>query len=144
MLTIRRHPSKHARPEVDVVSSLVRAPRWQFAVISVRTAPYCERVVIAYPDEKTLRDLLAGPSIVALGYSSREEAEASIHRDRTTAQPLRQKSMVTLVVNSTQALKGFVSSHLLAKDKFSFCSRLSLRLLLSSIRRVCCPQPSAH
>jgi len=101
------------------VSSLVHFPMRQFAVISVRAVPHYERLVIAYPDEKTLRDLLAGPSIVALGYSSREEAEASKYCYGTPAQTLRRKSMATLVANSTQALKEFVSSHLLAEDAFS-------------------------
>jgi hypothetical protein len=96
------------------VNSLVHASMRQYAVISVRTVPHCERVVIAYPDEKTLRDLLAGPSIVALGYSSREEAEASMYRHGTIAQPSRRKSMAPLVANSTQALREVVSSHLLA------------------------------
>jgi len=99
------------------VSSLVHIPLRQYAVISVSTVPHCERLVIAYPDEKTLRDLLAGPSIVGLGYSSREEAEAIIPY-RTRAQPLRRKSMATLVADGLRALKEFVSNHRLAKDKF--------------------------
>jgi hypothetical protein len=35
-------------------------------------------VAIAYPDEQSLRDLLAPRSIVAVGFTSREEAVASI------------------------------------------------------------------
>lgn len=101
------------------MNSLVHTSMRQFAVISVRTLPHCERLVIAYPDEQTLRDLLAKPSIVALGYSSREEAEASICRCRTTAQPLRRTSMATSVADPTQALKEFVCNHPLAKDRFS-------------------------
>jgi hypothetical protein len=31
-----------------------------------------ERLVIAYPDEKCLRDLIAAPSIVGFGFKSRE------------------------------------------------------------------------
>ena len=106
-----------SRPEVDAVSRLVHISMRQYAVISVCTMPHCERLVIAYPDEKTLRDLLAGPSIVGLGYSSREEAEASIPY-RTRAQPLRGKSMAALVGSSTRALKKFVSTHPLATHKF--------------------------
>jgi hypothetical protein len=98
------------------VSSLVHIPFRRYAVISVCTVQ-CERLVIAYPDEKTLRDLLAGPSIVGLGYSSREEAEASIPI-RTRAQPLRRKSMATSVASSTRALKEFVSNLPLVKDGF--------------------------
>jgi hypothetical protein len=37
-----------------------------------------EGLVIAYPDEKCLRDLIAAPSIVGLGFESREEAMANV------------------------------------------------------------------
>ena len=47
-----------------------------YAVISVRNDSHGERLIIAYPDEKTLRQLIAAPSILALGYSSRAEAAA--------------------------------------------------------------------
>jgi hypothetical protein len=100
------------------VSGLVHTSTRQYAVISVRTLPHCERLVIAYPDEKTLRDLLAGPSIVALGYSSREEAERSICRYGATARPLRRRSMTTLVANNTQTPKEFVFCPLPAKNAF--------------------------
>lgn len=79
--------------EVDVVSSLVHSSMWQYAVISVRSEPHCDRLVIAYPDEKSLRDLLAAPSILGLGYHSREEAEASADRYTMTAYPSQRKVM---------------------------------------------------
>ena len=50
----------------------------QYAVISVGREPHPERTVLAYSDEKTLRELLAEPSIVSLGYRSRDEAIASL------------------------------------------------------------------
>jgi len=37
-----------------------------------------ERLVIAYADENCLRDLIAAPSIVGLGFESREEAMAKV------------------------------------------------------------------
>jgi len=37
-----------------------------------------ESLVIAYPDENCLRDLIAAPSIVGLGFASREEARAKV------------------------------------------------------------------
>ena len=37
-----------------------------------------ERLVIAYPDENCLRDLIAAPSIVGFGFASREEAMAKV------------------------------------------------------------------
>ena len=49
-----------------------------YAVISVGSNPHQERLVVAYRDEKSLRGLIAAPSIVALGYRSRAEAIAYI------------------------------------------------------------------
>jgi len=92
------------------VSSLVHSSMWQYAVISVRTEPRCERLVIAYPDEKSLRDLVAASSIVGIGYRSREEAQANIDRCTTTAYPSRRKVTATLVT-FTRFLGRFVSNH---------------------------------
>lgn len=58
----------------------------QYAVISVHGEPRPERTVVAYLDEKTLRDLLAEPSIVSFGYRSREEAKASLDECVSTSQ----------------------------------------------------------
>ena len=57
---------------------------WRYAVISVRSDPGRERLVIAYTDEEALRDLIAAPSIVALGYTSRADALNNIDRWMTT------------------------------------------------------------
>lgn len=71
------------------MSAPVDSKTQQFAVISVHSAPYRERLVLAYGDEKSLRDCLADASILALGYHSREEALANIDRSppRTCAPP---------------------------------------------------------
>ena len=53
------------------MDELLDTSTWQYAVISVRSDPARERLVIAYPEEDILRDLIAAPSIVALGYTSR-------------------------------------------------------------------------
>jgi hypothetical protein len=71
------------------VDNLVDTSAWRYAVISVRSEPDRERLVIAYPDEETLRDLIAAPSIVALGYSSRADALKSIDRCVTTTGSLK-------------------------------------------------------
>src|SRR5262250_2455295 len=39
-----------------------------------------ERLVIPYQDENCLRDLIAAPSLLWLGFSSREEAMANLKR----------------------------------------------------------------
>lgn len=62
------------------MDELVETSTWQYAVICVRSEPDRERLVIAYPDEKTLRNLIAAPSIVTLGYSCRADALKNIDR----------------------------------------------------------------
>jgi hypothetical protein len=82
-------PRENAWLEGDVVDELVDTSTWQYAVISVRTEPDRERLVIAYPDEETLRDLIAAPSIVALGYTSRADALENVDRCVTTTASLK-------------------------------------------------------
>jgi len=62
------------------VDELIDTSAWRYAVISVRFDPDRERLVIAYPEEEILRDLIAAPSIVALGYTSRADALKNIDR----------------------------------------------------------------
>ena len=71
------------------MDELVVSSTWQYAVISVRSEPDRERLVIEYPDEETLRDLIAAPSIVALGYASRADALKNIDRCVTTTSSLK-------------------------------------------------------
>jgi hypothetical protein len=71
------------------VDELVDTSTWRYAVISVRSEPDRERLVIAYPDEGTLRDLIAAPSIVVLGYTSRADALKNIDRCVTTKASLK-------------------------------------------------------
>ena len=64
----------------------------QYAVIEARgmDGP-SERLVIAYPDEEALRDLIAGPSIIGCGFSTREQAQghADVWRPLEGEQPGR-------------------------------------------------------
>ena len=63
--------------EAAVVNQVVDSSGMQYAVIAgLRTETGPERLVIAYPNEKTLRDLIAAASILAAGFSSHEEAVA--------------------------------------------------------------------
>ncbi len=71
------------------MDELVDTSTWRYAVICVRSEPARERLVIAYPDEETLRDLIAAPSIVALGYTSRADALKNIDRCETTKASLK-------------------------------------------------------
>jgi len=57
------------------VKELIDFSGVQYAVIEgLHTDTGHELMVIAYPNEQSLRDLIAAPSMVALGFSSREEA----------------------------------------------------------------------
>ena len=59
------------------MNELVDSSGVHYAVIAgLRTETGPERLVIAYPNEKSLRDLLATSSILAVGFSSREDAVA--------------------------------------------------------------------
>jgi hypothetical protein len=63
--------------EDAVVKQMVDSWGMQYAIIAgLRTETGPERFVIAYPNEKSLRDLIAAASIIAVGFSSREEAIA--------------------------------------------------------------------
>src|SRR5260370_1342603 len=93
-------------PRGDVVDELVDTSAWRYAVISVRSEPDRERLVIAYPEEETLRDLIAAPSIVALGYTSRADALKNI--DRCVATKTSCKRL--LKTASLQPMGRFVSS----------------------------------
>lgn len=92
------------------MNSLAHSSMWQYAVISVRSEPRPDRLVIAYPDEKSLRDLLAAPSILGLGYRSREAAQASIDRYTMSAFSARPKMTATLVT-VTRSFKTPVANH---------------------------------
>jgi hypothetical protein len=61
-----------------VVKKSVNLSGVQYAVIEVlHTETGRERMVLAYHDEQSLRDLIAAPSIIALGFTSRAEAIAN-------------------------------------------------------------------
>jgi hypothetical protein len=60
----------------------------QYAVIEARwTERPSERFVISYSDEESLRDLIAGPNILACGFASLRDAEARIDASLLAAAP---------------------------------------------------------
>ena len=59
---------------------LVDFARLRYAVIeALRTDADPERFVVAYRTEQALHNVIAAPCIVAFGFFSRQEAEASIN-----------------------------------------------------------------
>ena len=60
------------------MDALLQFTKLQYAVIQLSSiADPPQRLILAYTDERTLRALIAGPSIVRLGFDSREEAVSS-------------------------------------------------------------------
>ena len=60
------------------MNDVVESGSLRYAVIAgLHTETGIERLVIAYPNEESLRDLIAAPSIIAAGFSSREAAAGS-------------------------------------------------------------------
>ena len=81
----------HEWTQGDIVTGLVDSSIAQYAVIEARrTDGPSERFVITYSDEKSLRELIAGRSIIACGFSSREEAQTNIATDFCTAAAWKQ------------------------------------------------------
>ena len=63
----------------EIMGALVHGSNVHYATIlasSLREHP--ERLVIAYPDDNYLRDLIAAPSIIGLGFTWRAEALANL------------------------------------------------------------------
>ena len=72
--------------EDAVVNELVDSSGVQYAVIAgLRTETGPECLVIAYPNEKSLRELLAASSILAVGFLSLEDAVAGSRVPRPAA-----------------------------------------------------------
>jgi hypothetical protein len=102
------------------MNSLVGCSSLKFAVIeALMTEDGPECVVLAYPDEGSLRDLIAAHSIVALGFASRDKAVASIQRCFSLSADWR--TMVKTAV--PQEIKKCQREHYSARRRFSdwFC-----------------------
>ena len=67
------------RDQATLVMNVLRKfTKRQYAVIQLSsTTDPPQRLILAYRDERTLRALIAGPSIVGLGFGSREDAVSS-------------------------------------------------------------------
>jgi hypothetical protein len=91
----------------SLMSASIETSTRYYAVISVRSAPHRERLVVAYPDEKSLRGLIAAPSILALGYQSRAEALACMDGVDLATCALPQALRTVLPGALTRGLKRF-------------------------------------
>lgn len=59
------------------MNQIVNSKMFYAVIAGLRSEDGAERLVIAYPNEASLLTLIATPSIIARGFSSREEAVAS-------------------------------------------------------------------
>jgi hypothetical protein len=79
------------RARRKVVNELIDSSCKRFAVIESRwTDRRPDRFVIEYRDEETLRELIATPSIVAIGFASREDAITRIEACFSVSTPWHQ------------------------------------------------------
>ena len=76
-----------------------------------------ERLVIAYHDENCLRDLIAAPSIIDLGFASREEAIANLEGHISDATPSKQKLRITAMFHATHENGDSPRGHGLVKHR---------------------------
>ena len=92
------------------MTELVDSSIAQYAVIEARrTEGPSECFVIAYPDEESLRELIAGPSIIACGFASRAEAQANIDADFWTAAAWERTCRGLTVVGAKEYPRGALS-----------------------------------
>ena len=116
----------------DVMGVLVHCPSLCYAVIQAsnkKDRP--ERLVISYHDENCLRDLIAAPSIIGLGFASREEAIANLEGHTSDAVPSKQKPRITAMFHVTHANDDLPSGHGLAKHR-----RIPQSILQSAVAAV--------
>jgi hypothetical protein len=93
------------------MTGLVNSPIAQYAVTEARwTEGPSERFVIAYPDEESLRELIAGPSLIAWGFANREEAQANIDADFWMAEAWKRTSGGPTVDGAEKYQSGVLSA----------------------------------
>jgi len=68
----------HGWTQVEVMNESLDCLGERYAVIEAGNQDRPERFVLAYYEEKSLRDLIAATSIIAVGFASREQAAANI------------------------------------------------------------------
>ena len=107
-----------AKTDGDVMGVHVRCSGVRYAVIqasSKKDRP--ERLVIAYQDEDCLRGLIAAPSIIGLGFTSREEAIANLEGHMSDPAPSKQKPRITAMFHATHENGDLPSGQDLVKHR---------------------------
>jgi hypothetical protein len=90
------------------VKNVVDSWGMQYAVVAgLRTETGPEPLVIAYANEKSLRELIAAASIIAFGFSSREEAAAGSRDSVPTAVASEERMPVSIARSTERCQQGF-------------------------------------
>ena len=76
-----------------------------------------ERLVVAYHDEQSLRDLIAAPSIIGLGFASREEAITNCEGHMSDAARSKPKPRITAMLYLPHANVELAGGHGLVKHR---------------------------
>jgi hypothetical protein len=102
----------------DVMRVHVHCSDVRYAVIQAsNNKDRPERLVIAYQDEDCLRDLIAAPSIIGVGFAPREEAIANLEDRMSDAAPSKQKPRITAMFHATHENGDLPSGHGLLKHR---------------------------
>ena len=94
------------------MARLVHSSSLHYAIInasSKKDPP--ERLVVPYRDENCLRDLIAAPSIIGLGFASREEAIANLEGHLSDAAPSKQKRRMTAMFHAPHGSVELTGGH---------------------------------
>jgi hypothetical protein len=107
-----------AKTDGDVMGVHFYCSDVRYAVIQAsRKKDRPERLVIAYHDENCLRELIAAPSIIGLGFASREEAIANLEDHMAATAPSKQKPRITAMFYATHENGDLPSGHGLVKHR---------------------------
>jgi hypothetical protein len=102
----------------DVMRVLVHCSSVCYAVIQASSKnDRPERLVIAYHEENCLRDLIAAPSIIGLGFASREEAITNLEGHMPDAAPSKQKPRFAAMFHATHENGDLPIGHGLLKHR---------------------------
>jgi len=108
------------------MTGIVGYPRVQYAVIQAsRNKENPERLVIAYPDEKCLRSVIAASSIIELGFASREEATANMKQDMQDTTVSKQRPRTVPMFHKAQDNRHW-------QQRFGFLNLRGVRRVLQS------------
>ncbi len=90
-----------------MVNKVVDSSDMRYAVIEgLLTETGHEHIVIAYPNEKSLRDLFAAPSIVAFGFATRDEAAVAGGASFQAAVADQRTAETTAAVETSRSRQG--------------------------------------